>query len=132
MSLRSSVLFLSSVFLISIPLFAHHSSFASEYDDSKPIKVTGVVTKVEWVNPHIWFFVDEKDDTGKIIYWAFTGGAPVQLLRRGITKDKIQPGMTVTVEGFRARDGSENGFGGKITFPDGQSLFTGSDDKDRK
>jgi hypothetical protein len=132
MSLRSSVLFLSSVFLMSIPLLAHHSSFASEYDDSKPIRVTGVVTKVEWVNPHIWFFVDEKDDTGKIIYWSFTGGAPVQLLRRGITKDKIQPGMTITVDGFRARDGSENGFGGKITFPDGQTLFTGNDDRDRK
>ena len=122
----------SSVFLISIPMFAHHSSFASEYDDSKPIKVTGVLTKVEWVNPHIWFYVDEKDDAGKTVYWAFSGGAPSQLMRRGITKDKIQPGMTVTVDGFRARDGSENGFGGKITFLDGQSVFTGNDDRDNK
>jgi len=132
MKLRSSVLFLSSVFLMSIPVFAHHSSFASEYDDSKPIKVTGVLTKIEWVNPHIWFYVDARDDTGKTIYWAFSGGAPGQLMRRGITKDKIQPGMTVTVDGFRARDGSENGFGGKITFLDGESVFTGTDDKDTK
>jgi|HubBroStandDraft_6_1064221.scaffolds.fasta_scaffold1593210_1 hypothetical protein len=133
MMLRSSVLFLSSVFLMSVPMFAHHSSFAAEYDDSKPIKVTGVLTKIEWVNPHIWFYVDERDaTTGKTIYWAFTGGAPVQLMRRGITKDKIRLGITVTVDGFRARDGSENGFGGKITFSDGQSVFTGNDDKDTK
>ena len=126
------MLLLSSVFVMSIPIFAHHSSFASEYDDSKPLKVTGVVTKVEWVNPHIWFFVDEKDDTGKTVYWAFSGGAPSQLMRRGITKGKILPGMTVTVDGFRAKDGSENGFGGKVTFLDGRSVFTGNDDKDNK
>lgn len=132
MIFRSSVLLLSGVFLMSIPTFAHHSSFASEYDDSKPLKVTGVVTKVEWLNPHIWFYVDVKDDTGKTVYWAFSGGAPGQLMRRGITKDKIQPGMTVTVDGFRAKDGSENGFGVKLTFLDGQSVFTGNDDKDKK
>src|SRR6202161_1332625 len=86
MKLRSFVLLLSSVFLMSIPMFAHHS-FASEYDDSKPVKVTGVVTKVEWLNPHIWFYVDVKDEKGKVTNWAFSGGAPGQLMRRGITRD---------------------------------------------
>ena len=108
---------------------AHHS-FAAEYDDQKPLKVTGVVTKVEWQNPHIWFYVDVKDEAGKVTNWAFSGGAPGQLMRRGITRDKIQPGMVVIVEGFHAKDGSNNGSGGKVTFADGRSVFTaGAEDK---
>jgi hypothetical protein len=113
----------------SVPVMAHHS-FAAEYDDSKPVKVTGVVTKVEWQNPHIWFYVDVRDETGKLTNWAFSGGAPGQLMRRGINRDVIQPGMTVMVEGFHAKDGSNNGSGGKVTFPDGRSVFTaGAEDK---
>ena len=109
----------------SLPLSAHHS-FAAEYDDSKPVKVTGVVTKVEWLNPHIWFYVDSKDQAGKIEHWAFSGGAPGQLMRRGIMKDVLQVGSTVVVEGFRAKDGSKNANGAKVTFPDGRSVFTAS------
>ena len=76
------LLFASVAFLTStLPVFAHHS-FAAEYDESKPVKVTGVVTKVEWLNPHIWFYVDVKDDSGKVVNWAFSGGAPGQLMRR--------------------------------------------------
>ncbi|HLK49045.1 MAG TPA: DUF6152 family protein [Bryobacteraceae bacterium] len=112
-----------------IPLCAHHS-FAAEYDDSKPVKVTGVVTKIEWQNPHIWFYVDSKDASGNITHWAFSGGAPGQLMRRGIYKDVIQPGMTINVEGFRAKDGSNNANGAKVTFPDGRMVFTaGAEDK---
>ena len=96
------------------------------------LKVTGVVTKVEWQNPHVWFFVDVKDESGKVTNWGFSGGAPGQLMRRGIMKDQIQPGMTVVVEGFRAKDGTDNGFGGKVTFPDGRSVFTGNEDKGKK
>ncbi len=112
-------------FAISLPLIAHHS-FSAEYDASKPVKVTGVVTKVEWLNPHIWFYVDEKDANGNVTHWAFSGGAPGQLMRRGIMKDVIQPGMTVVVEGFRAKDGSNNANGSKVTFPDGRMVFTAS------
>jgi hypothetical protein len=107
------------------PILAHHS-FAAEYDNTKPVKVSGVVTKVEWLNPHIWFYVDAKDADGKLTHWAFSGGAPGQLMRRGITKDVIQPGMTIDVEGFRAKDGSDNAFGSKVTFPDGRMVFTSS------
>jgi Family of unknown function (DUF6152) len=104
---------------------AHHS-FAAEYDDTKPIKVSGVVTKVEWQNPHIWFYVDAKDENGKIVNWAFSGGAPGQLMRRGIRKEVIQVGMTITVEGFRSKDDSYNANGAKVTFPDGRNVFTAS------
>lgn len=119
----SSLLF--TVLLSSFPVLAHHS-FSAEYDDTKPVKVDGVVTKVEWQNPHIWFYVDETDGSGKVTHWAFSGGAPGQLMRRGIMKDVIQPGMTVHVEGFRAKDGSNNANGARVTFPDGKMVFTAS------
>lgn len=112
-----------------LPLCAHHS-FAAEYDDSKPVKVTGVVTRVEWQNPHIWFYVDAKDGNGNVTHWAFSGGPPGMLMRRGITKDVIQPGMTINVDGYRAKDGSHNANGARVTFPDGRQVFTaGAEDK---
>ena len=111
------------------PLEAHHS-FAAEFDDTKPIKVTGVVTKVQWQNPHIWFYVDVKGEDGTVTNWGFSGGAPGQLMRRGITREVIQPGMTVMVEGFRSKDGSNNASGGRVTFPDGRMVFTaGAEDR---
>ena len=110
-------------------LTAHHS-FVAEFDDKQPIKMTGVVTKVEWQNPHVWFYADVKDANGKVSNWGFSGGAPGQLMRRGINKSVIQPGMTIQVDGYRARDGSNNAAGGRVTFPDGRMVFTaGSEDK---
>jgi hypothetical protein len=125
MTLRRLACLFALVPLSALPLLAHHS-FAAEYDDSKPVDVSGVVTKVEWQNPHIWFYVDAKDDSGKVVHWAFSGGAPGQLMRRGIYKDVIQPGMTVHVQGYRAKDGSNNANGAKVTFPDGRMVFTAS------
>ena len=116
---------LCSVLAVPFAALAHHS-FSAEYDDTKPVKINGVVTKVEWLNPHIWFYVDEKDENGNVTHWAFSGGAPGQLMRRGITKDVIQPGMMVKVEGFRAKDGSNNANGARVTFPDGRNVFTAS------
>jgi hypothetical protein len=110
---------------LALPLAAHHS-FNAEYDDTKPVTVTGTVTKVEWQNPHIWFFVDAKGADGTVTHWAFSGGAPGQLMRRGITKDALQLGATVVVRGFRAKDGSNNANGGTVTFPDGRTVFTAS------
>ncbi len=118
---------LAGVVLTMAPLAAHHSSVA-EYDNTKPVKLTGVVTKVEWTNPHIWFYVDVKDEQGKVANWGFSGGPPGVLQRRGITKSVIKIGEVVVVEGFRARDGSNNASGGKVTFADGRSVFTASNE----
>jgi hypothetical protein len=108
-------------------VLAHHS-FAAEYDSNQPVKVTGTVTKVEWTNPHIWFFVDVKDDQGRVVNWGFSGGPPGVLQRRGITRSVLKAGDLVVVEGFRARDGSNNASGGKVTFADGRSVFTASNE----
>jgi len=109
------------------PLEAHHS-FVAEYDAARPVKVSRVVTRVDWTNPHIWFFVDVKDEQGRTTNWGFSGAPPGVLQRRGIVKNVIKIGDVVVVEGFRARDGSNNASGGRVTFPDGRSVFTASNE----
>lgn len=110
------------------PLVSAHHSFAAEYDASQPVKVTGTVNRVEWTNPHIWFFVDVTDQQGRVTTWGFSGGPPGVLQRRGITRNVLKQGDVVVVEGFRARDGSNNASGGRVTFPDGRSVFTASNE----
>jgi hypothetical protein len=110
---------------------AHHS-FAAEFDSTKPVKLQGTVTKVEWQNPHIWFYVDVKNADGTVTNWAFSGGAPGQLMRRGVMRSSIQPGMVITVEGFRSKDGSNNANGSRVTFADGRSVFTAGNEGDDK
>ena len=106
--------------------FAHHS-FAAEYDRNKPVKVSGTVRRVEWSNPHIWFYVEGKDDvSGKTAVWGFSGAPPGMLTRRGISRDALKVGDIVVVDGFLARDGSTNASGGRVTFPDGRQVFTAS------
>jgi hypothetical protein len=123
-SLRLSFAFLALLAIAaSLPLFAHHS-FAAEFDDKKPVKMTGTIVKVEWQNPHIWFYLAVKNADGSTTTWGFAGGAPGQLMRRGITKDQLKIGETIMVEGFRAKDGSNNASGGRVTFPDGRNVLT--------
>lgn len=114
------------VLIVAAPRVAAHHSFAAEYDGTQPVKVSGVVTRVEWTNPHIWFFVDVTDEQGRVTNWGFSGGPPGVLQRRGIAKTALEIGDTVVVEGFRARDGSNNASGGRVTFADGRSVFTAS------
>jgi hypothetical protein len=108
------------------PALAHHA-FAAEYDAKKPIKLTGTVTKLEWLNPHTWFYVDVKDDNGKVTNWGFEMGSPNGLLRAGWTRNSMSPGDVVTVEGSRAKDGSNNANVKVVTLAKtGQQLFAAS------
>jgi len=111
------------VLAVAVPIAAHHSAVA-EYDLEKPVKVSGTVTKIEWTNPHIWFYVDVKNADGTVTNWGFSGAPPGVLQRRGIVKTSMKPGDLVVVEGFRARDGSSNASGNNVTFSDGRRVFT--------
>jgi hypothetical protein len=104
------------------PILAHHSEIA-EYDPATPVKVTGMITKVEWQSPHVWFYVDVKDEQGKVTTWGFSTAPPGALLRRGVTKDALKIGSVVNVQGSRARDGSNNASGRSVTFPDGRNVL---------
>jgi hypothetical protein len=105
-------------------LLAHHS-FASEFDLKNPIAVTGVVTKFEWTNPHTWIYVQGPDQNGKDINWSFEGTAPSLLLRRGFNKTSIKVGDKITIEGFRAKDGTDVASSTYVTLPDGRKIRTG-------
>jgi hypothetical protein len=111
------------VVALAAPLLAHHSAIA-EYDLAKPVKITGTVTRVEWSNPHIWFYVDVKNPDGSVTNWGFSGGAPGVLQRRGVSRSSMKIGDEVVVQGFRAKDGSSNGSGDSVTFSDGRRVFT--------
>jgi len=111
----------------STPVVAHHS-FAAEYDSKKPIKITGTVTKVEFMNPHIYYYVDVKDASGKVTNYAVEGGTPGSLRRQGWGKDSLKTGDTVTVEGYMAKNGSNHLNGRTVTLPDGRRVFGGSAD----
>jgi hypothetical protein len=107
------------------PLIAHHS-FAAEFDVNQPVKIKGMVVKMEWINPHSWIYIDVTDPDGKVEHWKVEGGAPNALIRRGWTKNSLPPGIEIIVEGFQAKDGANRANGRDITFPDGKKLFVGS------
>jgi len=113
--------------MTAMPALGHHSE-AAEFDQNTPVKLTGTIVKVEWLNPHVWFYVDVKDEQGKVTTWGFSAAPPGALMRRGITKDALVIGAVVNVEGSRARDGSNNASGRSVTFADGKNVFTATNE----
>jgi uncharacterized protein DUF6152 len=109
--------------------FAHHA-FSAEFDQSKPVKVQGSISKLEWTNPHAWLFIDSKGTDGKVVTWRFEMGAPNALLRAGWSKTDIKPGTEVTVSGFLARSGGSVGNAYQVRLADGRDLFAASSLKD--
>jgi len=110
-----------------VPVFAHHS-FAAEYDVKQPVTLKGVVTKVEWLNPHIYLYVDVKDASGNTVNWSIEGGPPNSLYRLGWRKDTLKPGDGVTIDAFRAKDGTSTANARNVLLPDGRKVFAGSAD----
>jgi uncharacterized protein DUF6152 len=124
---RAVVIAVVGVFVAggAVSLRAHHA-FAAEFDANKPVKFEGTVTKMQWLNPHVWLHMDVKTPDGSVESWAFEAGTPTVLFRRGFTKNSLLPGTRIVIDGYRAKDGSRRANGRDITFPDGRKMFMGS------
>jgi Family of unknown function (DUF6152) len=124
-----AALVLAAALAMSVPLWAHHA-FQAEFDDKKPVHLVGKVTKMEWINPHAWIHIDVTEPDGKVTSWMVECGSPNIMLRRGFTKESLEFGSEIVVEGYRAKNGSNRANGSSVTFKDGRRLFVGGSNPD--
>ena len=125
----SVVAALFGLFLSALPLWAHHA-FQAEFDQNKPVHLKGKVTKMEWINPHAWIHVDVTNPDGTVTNWMVECGSPNIMLRRGFTKDSLEFGTDLAIEGYQAKNGSYRANGSSVTFRDGRKLFVGGSNPD--
>ena len=124
--MRVPLLVMSACWLVTAsPVLAHHS-FAAEFDSTKTVTLKGSVTKLEWANPHIWVYLDTKDDRNNVEHWQCEGGPPNTLMRNGWSKDSLKFGDQVTIDGFLAKDGSKTCNARAVKLPNGRNVFAGS------
>src|SRR5687767_14526193 len=115
----------AGLLLAAVPTAAHHA-FSAEFDANRPVALEGAVTKVDWVNPHAWLYIDVVESDGTKANWAIELAAPNGLIRRGFNRDSVPIGTKVIVKGFQAKDGGKRANGSGVTFPDGRRVFVGS------
>ncbi len=118
----SAMLFLAA---FAVPGEAHHA-FSTEFDATRPVRLEGTITRMEWINPHSWLHIDVVNEDGETEAWMIEAGPAGVLVRRGWNRNSIQAGTRVIVEGYQARDGSHRANGRDVTMPDGERLFAGS------
>ena len=123
----TAALTLAAAFGLAAPLAAHHA-FSAEFDAQKPVELRGVVTKIQWTNPHSWIFVDVKDATGQVTPWAIEFGAPYSLMQKGLRRTDFPIGVEVTVKAFRAKSGKAVANASSVTLPDGRGFYTAAPD----
>jgi hypothetical protein len=125
MAMKRMLLVVAAIALAGAPLVAHHS-FAAEFDASKAIRITGTLTKVEWTNPHIYFYLDAKDEQGNQVRWTCESAAPGALSRRGFKRGDLKLGDTIVVDGYRAKNGANLVDARRVTLGDGRIVSGGS------